>query len=97
MNYKAGQYAIVDLGVKEDSERSDRAFTIASSPTEEGFILFSTRIRNTPFKKKLAIIDVDDISMDDLSYLIITNYPEITLNTYTCTYYIDVHKIACLR
>jgi glycine betaine catabolism B len=52
--YKAGQYAIVDLETKEDPEGRVRSFTIASSPTEEGFILISTRIRDTPFKKKLA-------------------------------------------
>jgi glycine betaine catabolism B len=45
--YKAGQYAIVD------PKGRVRSFTIAS-PTEEGFILISTRIRDTPFKKKLA-------------------------------------------
>ena len=58
LNYKAGQYAIVDLGTKEDPEGPLRSFTIASSPTQEGFILISTRIRNTPFKKKLASLDV---------------------------------------
>ena len=34
LNYKAGQYAIVDLGTKEDPEGPLRSFTIASSPTE---------------------------------------------------------------
>ena len=57
LNYKAGQYAIVDLGTKEDPEGPVRSFTVASSPTEN-FILISTRIRETPFKKKLASLDV---------------------------------------
>jgi glycine betaine catabolism B len=57
LNYKAGQYAIVDLGTKEDPEGPVRSFTIASSPTEEGFILISTRVRDTPFKKKLASLE----------------------------------------
>ncbi len=57
LNFKAGQYAIVDLGTKEDPEGPLRSFTIASSPTEEG-ILISTRIRDTPFKRKLASLDV---------------------------------------
>ena len=35
-----------------------RSFTIASSPTEEDFILISTRIRDTPFKKKLSSLDI---------------------------------------
>ncbi|MGH9878369.1 MAG: Rieske 2Fe-2S domain-containing protein, partial [Nitrososphaerales archaeon] len=33
MNYKAGQYSIVDLGTKEDPKGPMRSFTIASSPT----------------------------------------------------------------
>jgi ferredoxin-NADP reductase len=58
LNYKAGQYAIVDLGTKEDPEGPLRSFTMASSPTEEDFILISTRIRDTPFKRKLASLDI---------------------------------------
>jgi glycine betaine catabolism B len=57
LNYKAGQYAVVDLGTKEDPEGPIRSFTLASSPTEDS-ILISTRIRDTPFKKKLASLDV---------------------------------------
>jgi glycine betaine catabolism B len=34
-----------------------RSFSIASSPTEKDFILVSTRIRDTPFKKRLANLD----------------------------------------
>ena len=63
LNYKAGQYATVDLETKEDPEGPLRSFTIASSPTEEGFILISTRIRDTPFKKKLASLDVGTLNM----------------------------------
>ena len=59
LNYKSWQYAIVDLGTKEDPEGPVRSFTIASPPTEEDFILISTRIRDTPFKKKLASLDVE--------------------------------------
>ena len=58
LNYKAGQYSVVDLGTKEDPEGPTRSFTIASSPSEEDFILISTRIRDTPFKKKLASMDI---------------------------------------
>lgn len=57
LNYKAGQYAVVDLG-KEDPEGPMRSFTVASSPTEEESILISIRIRDTPFKKKLANLDL---------------------------------------
>ena len=42
----------------EDPEGPIRSFTLASSPTEENFILISTRIRDTPFKKKLDSLDV---------------------------------------
>lgn len=57
LNYKAGQYSIVDLGTKEDTKGPTRAFTIASSPTEKDVILISTRIRDTPFKQKLAKLE----------------------------------------
>jgi ferredoxin-NADP reductase/nitrite reductase/ring-hydroxylating ferredoxin subunit len=58
LNYKAGQYSVVNLGTKEDPEGPTRSFTIASSPSEKDFILISTRIRDTPFKKKLAGMDI---------------------------------------
>jgi glycine betaine catabolism B len=58
LDYKAGQYAAMDLETKEDAEGPVRSFTIASSPTEEEFILISTRIRDTPFKKKLAKLEI---------------------------------------
>ena len=62
LNYKAGQYAIVDLSTTEDPEGPLRSFTLASSPTEEDSILISVRIRNTPFKQKLASLEVGDIA-----------------------------------
>ncbi len=58
LNYKAGQYSVVNLGTNEDPEGPTRSFTIASSPSEKEFILISTRIRDTPFKKKLAGMDI---------------------------------------
>lgn len=61
LNYRAGQYAVVDLGTKEDPEGPMRSFTVASSPTELESILISTRIRDTPFKKKLANLDLGTI------------------------------------
>ena len=57
LNYIAGQYAIVDLGTKEDKKGPTREFTIASSPTEKDVILISTRIRDTPFKQKLSKLE----------------------------------------
>jgi ferredoxin-NADP reductase len=58
LRYKAGQFAIVDLGTKDDPEGPMRSFTLASSPTEKNFIMICTRIRDTLFKKKLASLEV---------------------------------------
>ena len=58
LNYRAGQYAIVDLGTKEDPKGPLRSFTMASSPTEN-VILITTRIRDSPFKKKLAALNIE--------------------------------------
>jgi len=57
LNYKAGQYSIVDLGTTEDPKGPTRSFTIASSPTEKDSIMITTRIRDTPFKQKLSKLD----------------------------------------
>jgi len=57
----AGQYAIVDLETRQDPEGPVRSFTLASSRTEEEYILVSTRIRETPFKKKLGGLDVGQL------------------------------------
>ena len=57
LNYRAGQYAVVDLGTKEDPKGPLRSFTMASSPTED-VIQITTRIRDTPFKKKLATLEI---------------------------------------
>ena len=56
LNYTAGQYAYFDIGgVTDDPKGPIRHFTIASSPTEN-FNMISTRIRDTPYKKKTCII-----------------------------------------
>jgi ferredoxin-NADP reductase/nitrite reductase/ring-hydroxylating ferredoxin subunit len=54
LEFKAGQFSVVDLGTKEDSKGPTRSFTIASSPTERDSLLITTRIRDSPFKQKLA-------------------------------------------
>lgn len=54
VNFAAGQYAFFKLdGVSGDSKGPVRHFSIASSPTEQDLII-STRIRDTPYKQKLA-------------------------------------------
>jgi glycine betaine catabolism B len=55
INYTAGQYAFFKLdGVYSDAKGPIRHFSITSSPTEQDYILISTRIRDTPYKQKLA-------------------------------------------
>ena len=58
LNYKAGQFTVMDLKTKEDPEGPSRYFTISSSPTEKDFVQISTRIRDTPFKQKLASLEI---------------------------------------
>jgi glycine betaine catabolism B len=55
LDYVAGQFAYFRLeGVSGDPKGPIRHFSIASSPTEQDHILVSTRIRDTPYKQKLA-------------------------------------------
>ena len=61
LNYRAGQYSIVDLGTREDPKGPIRSFTIASSPTEKDSIMITTRIRDTPFKQKLSRLDAGTV------------------------------------
>jgi len=57
LDYKAGQYAFFDIGgVNNDPKGPIRHFTISSSPTED-FIMLSTRIRDTPYKKRLSSLE----------------------------------------
>jgi ferredoxin-NADP reductase len=57
-DYVAGQFAFFDIGnVYDDPKGPIRHFTVASSPTEE-FILISTRIRDSPYKKKLDTLQI---------------------------------------
>ena len=59
LDYISGQYAFFDIGgVYNDPEGPLRHFTIASSPTEN-FIMISTRIRDTPYKKRLSSLEED--------------------------------------
>ena len=57
LNYKSGQFAFFDIGqVYNDPKGPIRHFTISSSPTED-FIMFSTRIRDSPYKKRLSMLE----------------------------------------
>ncbi len=56
-DYTAGQFAFFDIGgVDNDPKGPIRHFTISSSPTEN-FIMFTTRMRDSPFKKRLSILE----------------------------------------
>ena len=55
--YTAGQFAFFDIGgVNNDPKGPIRHFTISSSPTEN-FIMFTTRIRDSPYKKRLSTLE----------------------------------------
>jgi glycine betaine catabolism B len=57
LDYTAGQFAFFDIGgVYNDPKGPIRHFTISSSPTED-FIMFSTRIRDSPYKKRLSSLE----------------------------------------
>ena len=57
LDYKAGQFAFFDIGrVFNDSKGPIRHFTISSSPTED-FIMLTTRIRDSPYKQRLATLE----------------------------------------
>src|ERR1051326_9252095 len=61
LDYTAGQYAFFDIGgVYNDSKGPIRHFTISSSPTED-FVMITTRIRDTPYKKRLSLLEEDTI------------------------------------
>jgi glycine betaine catabolism B len=58
LDYAAGQFAYFKLdGVSGDPKGPIRHFSIASSPTEQDLMMISTRIRDTPYKQKLASLE----------------------------------------
>ena len=57
LDYTAGQYAFFDIGgVYNDPRGPIRHFTVSSSPTED-FVMITTRIRDTPYKKRLSSLE----------------------------------------
>ncbi len=57
--YEPGQYIILNLDVN-DPKGNTRQFTMSSSPTEEPFISISTKISDSPFKRKLISLKEGD-------------------------------------
>lgn len=58
-DYKPGQYMIMELNVNDQENGNTRPLSIASSPTEN-FLLFSTKISDTPFKQKFNSLKAGD-------------------------------------
>lgn len=58
-DYVAGQHASMTLDVS-DPKGNMRQFSIASSPTEKDFVMFSTKLSDTPFKQKLNSLILGD-------------------------------------
>ena len=57
LDHTAGQFAFFDIGgVYNDPKGQIRHFTISSSPTEN-FLMFGTRIRDSPYKKRLSALE----------------------------------------
>ena len=57
--YKSGQYIIIKLDVI-DERNGVRMFSLSSSPTENGFIMISTKMTGSNFKKKLESLKVGE-------------------------------------
>lgn len=59
IDYKPGQYMMIKLDVNDPNNGNTRSLSIASSPTEN-FLLFSTKISQTPFKQKYNSLKIGD-------------------------------------
>ncbi|MDF0681479.1 MAG: FAD-dependent oxidoreductase, partial [Candidatus Nitrosocosmicus sp.] len=73
----AGQYAYFNLdNVVGDDKGPTRHFTISSSPAEN-FIMLSTKIRDSPYKKRLSTLEVGDkvkVSRPDGEFVLPEDY-----------------------
>ena len=58
-DFKPGQSMQMELDVNDPEEGNIRSLSIASSPTED-FLMFSTKISQTPFKQKLNSLQAGD-------------------------------------
>lgn len=59
LDYKPGQYMMMELDVVDEENGSTRPLSIASSPTEN-FLLFSTKISQSLFKQKFNSLKAGD-------------------------------------
>lgn len=60
VDFRPGQYADVRLDAPGDDRGGLRSFSISSSPTEKGHLLFTTKISQSAFKQKLASMKPGD-------------------------------------
>jgi ferredoxin-NADP reductase len=60
LEYKAGQFFIIDIMVDEKQHRHH--FSFSSSPTEKGYLEFTTRIRDSDFKNALLKLREGDLA-----------------------------------
>ncbi len=58
-DFKSGQYIIMKLDVV-DERNGVRMFSLSSSPTETGYIMISTKMTGSNFKKKLESLKIGD-------------------------------------
>ena len=59
LDYKPGQYMMMELDVDDPEKGNTRPLSIASSPTED-FLLFSTKISQSLFKQKYNSLKISD-------------------------------------
>ena len=59
IGYRPGQYMMMELDADDPENGNTRPLSIASSPTEN-FLLFSTKISQTPFKQKFNGLKIGD-------------------------------------
>ncbi len=59
IDYKPGQYMMMELDVHDSENGDSRPLSIASSPTEN-FLLFSTKISQTMFKQRFDSLKAGD-------------------------------------
>lgn len=58
-DFKPGQYYEMKLNIPDPDERGDsRVFTICSSPTQEEYVMFTTRILQSSFKRALVDLEI---------------------------------------
>ncbi|MFQ6123621.1 MAG: FAD-dependent oxidoreductase [Candidatus Heimdallarchaeota archaeon] len=59
LQYKAGQFFVIDIPVNREKYRHH--FSFSSSPTEKGYLEFTTKMSDSNFKKALRELNPGDI------------------------------------